>query len=417
MAKELLAVALAALILFSGCAGPAPPAPPQPNWTAGDATPYADASNFFGYSLYGELAKTSGAQNLVFSPYSISSAMTIAYEGAQGKTAEEMAAAMHLPPGKAALRSSFAGLYGKLNSAGSEVELRTANAIWVHKDYQVKQDYLGILRNAYVAQATNLDFSGGTAEKTINNWVETQTNQKIKDLIPAGTLSPSAPVVITNAVYFKGKWQQEFNKKETTQEKFSLVSGEKADVMMMTRIYDENRTNYAEDSDAQVLELPYTGGKLSMVLVLPKEEGAQGIATVERDLESGKLGEWRAALSPEKVTMFVPRFKLEETYHLEGVLPGMGMPTAFSDDADFGAMTAKKNLKIGQVIHKVYIDVNEEGTEAAPATGVVMVLTSMPAGGQEPIKVFRADRPFFFAIVEKDSGTVLFLGKVMDPRG
>ena len=419
MAKALLAVMIVSLVLLLGCTGPAPPQPPaqnqtQLNWAAGDAKPYAAASNLFGYSLFSELAKTSGDRNLVFSPYSVSSAMTIAYEGAGGKTATEMAAAMHLPADKGTLRGSFAGLYGKLNSAGSGVELSTANAIWVHKDYQLKEGYLAVLRDAYAAGATNLDFSGG-AEGIINNWVEQRTNGKIKDLIPSGALSPMAPVVITNAVYFKGKWEQEFDKSKTQKEDFSLVSGEKVQAMMMGRLYENNRTNYAEDGAAQAIELPYQGRNTSMVLILPKEEGAGGIGFVEQELADGKLAQWRAALTPEKVSIYMPKFRLEETYGLEKVLSGMGMPTAFSDAADFGNMTDERNLKIGRVIHKVYVDVDEEGTEAAAATAVIMQATAYPM--PEQIKVFRADRPFFFAIVEKDSGAVLFLGKVMDPRG
>ncbi len=414
MGKVLLVSIIASLIVISGCAGPAPP---QPNWNAGSANPYADASNLFGYSLYGELSKASGNGNLVFSPYSISSAMTIAYEGARGKTADEMAAAMHLPSDKETLRSSFAGLYGKLNSAGSGAELRAANAIWVHNDYQVKKDYLAVLQNAYAAEATNLDFSSGTAEGTINSWVADRTNQKIKGLIPAGMLSPKMPVVITNAVYFKGRWLQEFDREKTREDDFALVSGEKANVMMMQRIYGENRTEYAEDPDAQVIELPYYGEKLGMVLVLPKAQGASGISAVERQIGRGKLSQWRSSLSPQKVTLFIPKFKIEQTYVLADALSRMRMATAFSDDADFGNMTAANNLKISQVIHKVYVDVNEEGTEAAAATAVLMGITSAGPGMEEQIRLFRADRPFFFAIVERESGAVLFLGKVMDPRG
>ena len=356
MTRNLIAAALAlSLVLLLGCTGPAPP---QPNWKAGDAKPFADASNLFGYSLYGELAKTSGDKNLVFSPYSVSSAMTIAYEGAEGKTATEMATVMHLPADKGTLRNSFAGLYEKLNSAGSGVQLSTANAIWIDKNYRLKSDYLALLGDAYAAGAANLDFSSG-AEATINNWVEQRTNGKITNLIPPGTLSPLTPVVITNAVYFKGKWEQAFDKSQTQKEDFSLVSGDKVQAMMMSRIYDKDKTNYTEDSTAQVLELPYQGGKTSMVLILPKEQGAGGIGSVEQELAAGKLAQWRAALSPEKVSIYLPKFRLEETYALEKVLPGMGMPTAFSDAADFGNMTDARNLKISQVIHKVYVDVDE----------------------------------------------------------
>lgn len=412
--KAAVAPVLLALMLLLGCSGPAPQ---QPNWEIGNAQPYADASNLFGYSLYKELAKE-GQGNLVFSPYSISSAMTIAYEGAKGKTAEEMQSAMHLPSDKEVLRGSFAGMVEKLNSAGSAVELRTANAIWVHKDYEVRQDYLKVLNDAYVAKATNLDFASGTAEGTINSWVEEKTNQKIKQLIPQGALSPLTPVVITNAVYFKGKWLEEFDKKLTREREFTLLDGQKIKPMTMQRVYGKNRTAYFEDSAAQVIELPYQGEKVSMVLVLPKEEGAGGIVAVEQQLEAGKLAQWRAGLAKEKVSMWIPRFKIEQSYELQDTLPTMGMPLAFSTSADFGAMTDDpRNLYISQVIHKVYVDVNEEGTEAAAATAVIMMVGSAGPGTPEEIKEFRADRPFFFAIVEKDTGAVLFMGKVVDPRG
>ncbi|MCX8195442.1 MAG: serpin family protein [Candidatus Micrarchaeota archaeon] len=414
MRRTLAFLTLVAFLLF-GCIVPSPP---DWNGKTGGPKTFSDVSNRFGYAIYSELAKTSEEKNIVISPYSITSAMAMVFEGAEGQTADEMEKVMFLPKNKSELRESFAGLYRKINFNSSGLQISTANALWIHRDYEVLGAYKETLKQNYFADAINIDFDSGRAEETINRWVEDRTNQKIKNLIPPKSISGSTPVVITNAVYFKGKWQVEFDKQKTTEEDFGLVSGANTKVMMMNHYYDEKKFNYTEDETAQVLELPYSGGKASMLLILPKENGksrAEGIAAVEREIASGGLRHWNEALREEKVSIHIPKFKLEETYRLEGVLPRMGMRTAFSDSADFGLMTEKKNLKIGVVIHKVYVDVNEEGTEAAAATAVVMKVGSVGPGGGENIYVFRADRPFFFAIQDKDSGAVLFLGKVMNP--
>jgi len=238
--------------------------------------------------------------------------------------------------------------------------------------------------------------------------VEKKTRNKIKNLIPKGVLNRLTRLVLTNAIYFKGNWESQFKKDRTKDGPFTLAGGEKVNVTMMNQTAD---FNYMETEDFQGLELPYVDNELSMIILLPKR--VDGLAEFEKTLTLKNLSQWLAKLRKRKVIVSVPKFKMTSQFRLAEVLKSMGMTDAFVPDvADFSGMNGKRDLFISAVIHKAYVDVNEEGTEAAAATAVVVGITSMPA--RPP--VFRADHPFLFLIRDNHSGSILFIGRVTNPK-
>jgi serpin B len=241
--------------------------------------------------------------------------------------------------------------------------------------------------------------------------VEEQTGGKIKNLLQPSHLSPNTSLVLTNAIYFKGDWSSPFSKAGTKDEVFTVTEDKRVPVPMMHRT---GRLNYSDGEDFQALELPYAGDDLSMVIVLPKK--MDGLARVEESLTSEKLSAWLAKLGPRRVDVALPKFKVEAGFELQKVLPAMGMPLAFTGSADFSGIDGKRDLFISAVIHKAFVDVNEEGTEAAAATAVVLARPSAVVR-PPPAVVFRADHPFAFLIRHNRSGSILFLGRVVNPRG
>ena len=377
--------------------------------TAEGVNSVVDANNDFAFDMYTKVK--SDTENVFFSPYSISTALAITYEGARGQTAEEIQTVFHFPKDDNVRRPSFARIYNQLNAGSNDYQLSTANALWAQKDYPFLEDYIKSAENYYGGKVTNLDFIGETEKSrvTINDWIEQQTRNKIKDLIPQGVLSDYTRLVITNAIYFKGFWTNKFDPKDTGEEDFKLSNGNDVKVPMMRLTDSELKFKYTETEDLQVLEMPYKGEELSMIILLPKE-GKMG--DLENSISSEKLTEWKNALRNETVHISLPKFKFETKYFLVDTLKEMGMPVAFSSsDADFSGMNGKRDLFIQNVIHQAFVEVNEEGTEAAAATAVVVNTMSIPS-----IKDFRADHPFIFIIQDKSTGNVLFLGKVNDPR-
>jgi serpin B len=312
-------------------------------------------------------------------------------------------------------RSSFASFYNTINAGNKEYQLSTANALWAQKDYPFLEEYLKVNKQYYSAKVTNLDFKTKTEEsrQTINKWVEEQTNNKIKNLIPQGNIDPMTRLVLTNAIYFKGDWKLQFDKTKTKKEDFKVNETKTVQADMMRLKEGKEKFNYGENEQLQIIELPYKGEKLSMLVVLPKESNLQGI---EEELNSEKLSEWKKLLTKKEVYVYLPKFKFETKYFMAENLSKMGMPTAFSSDADFtGMIDANKTdekLYISSVIHQAFVQVDEEGTEAAAATAVIMKVTS--AGPME-IPEFRADHPFIFIIQENSTDSILFMGKVVDP--
>jgi len=391
------------------------PAEVQP---AGE-TSVALANNRFASELYDTLSRTGNGsrENIFFSPFSISSALAITYEGARGTTAEEIRAVFHFPENSTDRRTGYSRLFSGLGGTGRNSTLAVANALWAEKTYPFLPAYISLARDWYAANVTNLDFIGNpeTSRTTINGWVEEKTEDKIRDLLPEGTISMDTRLVITNAIYFNGTWNRAFDRNATRTADFTVAPGTTVPVQMMAQTDEKAVYRYAETDTFQVLELPYAGDggeNLSMIFLLPKNGN---LTSVGESPDTREIQILLNATSPQRVNLYIPKFRLETEYSLNGVLAGMGMPTAFSGAADFSEMDGSPYLYISDVVHKAYIDVNEEGTEAAAATAVVLWGKGVVA--EKPVPVFRADHPFLFFIEDKDTGTILFMGRVADPSG
>jgi serpin B len=416
---------LAGVLIMSmtGCSYAGPPAgsnlPPE-------ALLVAKGNNGFAVQLYQKLQSEPG--NLFFSPYSISTALAMTYAGAEGPTQKQMAQVLCFPTSAEAVEKlspgappmapeQFAQAFGRivkdLNARGGrgKYELRVADALWGQKGFEFLPGFVKLVEKEYDGKLQTLDFVAATekARRTINTWVEKQTNGKIKDLLSPGVLNAMTRLVLTNAIYFKGNWASQFQKDQTRDEPFTLLDGNQVPVPLMNQ---KARFGYAEADTLQALEIPYAGHGLSMVVLLPKE--AAGIGALERSLTAENLAKWLGAIHEREVIVSLPKFKMTSKVSLKNVLQSMGMAAAFSDDANFSGMTGRRDLFLSAVIHQAYVDVNEEGTEAAAATGAVMTLTSMRP---DRTPVFRADHPFLFLIRDSQSGSILFLGRTMNPKG
>lgn len=385
-------------------------------------------ANEFALELYAKLSEQEG--NLFFSPYSISTALAMTYAGARGGTELEMAEVLHFPVatsiapgtepalGLAREREQFHLMFGALikdlNTRGGKgaYELTVANALWGQKGYGFLREFLELVETSYEGKLNEVDFKAATeaARQTINAWVEKKTRGKIRDLIAKGVLSTLTRLVLTNAVYFKGNWAKRFEADSTRDGPFVLLDGKKIDVPMMNQA---GEFKYMEMEDFQGLELAYVDEELSMIIFLPKV--FDGLGEFEKTLTSENLSKWTAELREQKVIVSIPKFKMTSEFALAGVLKSMGMKDAFSQQkADFSGMNGRRDLFISAVIHKAYVDVNEEGTEAAAATAVVVGVTSVRP---EPTPVFCADHPFVFFIRDNQSGSILFIGRVTNPKG
>jgi serpin B len=365
----------------------------------------------FGCELYGELKSEAG--NLFLSPFSISTALGMAEAGARGKTREEMDKVLHLPEGApAAFGAVLRSLNGGPDARKRGFALSTANALWAQKGYPWNAEYKKLVAADYGAGLFDVDFQGrpDAARATINSWVEKETRDKIKDLLPRGSVTPTTRLVLTNAIYFKGDWAEPFKKANTKDLPFTLADGKKAEAPLMHRV---GGYRYAETDGYQVLDLPYAGNRLSMTVVLPRKPDA--LPAVEKELTGEKLAGVLKGLHFEKIVhVHLPKFKVEKSFTLNKPLTALGMKAAFTGAADFGGMhDGGEDLAISAVLHKAFVDVNEEGTEAAAATGVVIAATSI-APPPKP-KYFRADRPFLYLIRDHQTGSVLFLGRLTEP--
>jgi serpin B len=418
----LIAIVASVAILFVFPYNPAQPPKANDNGSSEQGIQeIVNSNNQFAFELYSELDKTEQG-NIFYSPYSISAALAITYEGAKGETAEEMQIVFHFPE-ENVLRPNFAAIYNNLNKEDKDYELKTGNALWVQRDYPFLEDYLTNVEKYYGGKAANLDFIFETEKSraTINNFIEEQTNNKIKDLIPSGLLDPDTKLVLTNAIYFKGDWEWEFDKSDTRDRNFKISPGNTIKTPMMFMDNDKAKFNYADLGDLQILELPYKGEDISMLVLLPKQREDYDYETGETiisnyvlediELSSDKLNEYKNQMQETKLdSISLPKFEFDSKYSMKEILSNLGMPTAFSTGADFSGMDGTNNLLISEVIHQAYVKVDEKGTEAAAATAVMMTdSASMPS------KMFRADHPFIFIIQEKETGNILFLGRVTDP--
>lgn len=363
----------------------------------------------FAVGLYSHLKQIDG--NLFFSPFSISAALAMTYAGAREKTANQMATALHFNQEPNQLHLSMGELISRLNAVQkeSEVDLNVANAIWAQKGYQFLDEFFRVVQQSYQTDLNQVDFTtaADAARQAINRWVEEQTHQKIKDLIPPGVLNALTRLVLVNAIYFKGFWDTQFKPEDTQEMAFWLSVETNVRVPMM---HQEHQFGYWENEWLQMLEMPYKDEALSLIVLLPREK--TGISVLEQKLTVENLMRWQGQLRKQKIELFFPKFKIEAQFNLGQTLSAMGMPDAFDPNrADFSAMIGKKELFISAVIHKAFVEVNEEGTEAAAATGVVVGVTSVPP----PSPTFKADHPFIFLIRDNASRSILFLGRVLDP--
>jgi serpin B len=375
-----------------------------------DLSTLAQENNAFAVDLYGKLSATPG--NLFFSPASISSAFAMAYAGARGTTASQMASTLHfaLPPDR--LHPAMAALLAQLNGPHQNYELHMANALWAEKDQHFLPAYTALMKADYGAGFQPVDFRANpeAARALINNWVAQQTQQKILNLVPAGSVTPLTRLVLTNAIYFKAAWADQFSKSQTQSEDFHLSSTKSVKAQLM---HEAKGGQYFRGPAFQALELPYLRNELSMIVLLP--DSPDGLPTLERSITAANLDKWTSSLSyEERIIVTFPRFKITQQFELSSVLEALGMKQAFqSGTADFSAITGDMTFSISAAIHKAYIDVDEEGTEAAAATAIMMVGSAMRQAPPPPPIVFRADHPFLFLI--RDNSTGAFLGRLTDP--
>ena len=388
---------------------------------AADLAELVRGNNAFAFELYRAL--NDGEGNLFYSPFSISQALAMTYAGARGETQRQMADTLHYRLPQSGLHPAFNVLDRTLASRGqapqgtpnSEGEggqyfrLNIANAVWGQDGYQFLPDFLDVLAENYGAGMMAADFAGAPDESRvrINDWVSEETAGKVTDLLPVGAIDRSTRLVLTNAIYFNASWLWPFNPRDTEVRPFHLDGGGTVMVPMMTETSKEFY-GYARGDGYQAVDVPYSWGEMSMTILLP-DEGTLG--AFEDSLDSELFDQIMDGIETDYVTLTMPLFEFESEFGLGDTLAGMGMPDAFDDGADFSGMTGSKDLQISRVVHKAFVSVDEKGTEAAAATGVVMQ-TSGPS--KEPIPV-TVNRPFMFLIRDTGIDTVLFLGRVSNP--
>lgn len=387
----------------------------DPQVPAEDSATLAADNAAFALAAYQKLAATNA--NLVFSPTSLSIALAMTYAGAAGGTASEMAAALHfsLPPER--LHPAFDALdlaltsrgEGKLGTDGGPMRLNVVNAAWAERTYAFKADYLDILGANYGAGVNLLDFAGAAdpARVTINDWVAQKTANRIRDLLPPDSIDNRARLVLTNAVYFNAAWKQAFDPLKTFDSTFSLLDGGTANASYMRASITGALASVGGGCSA--LALPYQDDRLSLLLVIPD---AGTFTSFEAGLDAAKLNSIVQGLAPQSqnVVAVLPRFKLETKADMADLLRQLGMVSAFDTSADFSAMDGTRQLCISKVIHQAFIDVGEQGTEAAAATGVVVRTKSADLG-----LVVQANRPFLYFIRDQPTGAIVFMGRVLDP--
>jgi serine protease inhibitor len=374
----------------------------------GDLRTLVSGNTAFAFELYSKLKGTEG--NLFFSPYGISSALAMTYAGAKRDTANEMAETLNFQLDGEKTHRAFNELnkvFEEIEGRGA-VELHVANSLWRQEGYPFLPAYLSLLKECYGVAVIPVDYvkAAAQARMTINSWVREKTKEKIKEIIGSGSLTPETVLVLVNAIYFKGKWKAEFDPNHTAPADFTLSSGEKTKVSMMNQ---KGMFGYRCIEGVQMLELPYKGGELSMVVILPENKGE--LAALEGRLTAETIDFWFSGIERREVEIFLPRFKLTwGAIDLNGPLSALGMGAAFGPEADFSGMDGTRTFFIDSVLHKAFVEVNEEGTEAAAATAVTVALSAL---GQRLI--FRADHPFLFVIRETSTGSILFIGRLQDP--
>ena len=376
-----------------------------------------DRANDFAFSFY-KRNSAGKNENFFFSPYSMRRAFSMVRTGAAGGTAEELNKVFMFSEETDAVKKEAAALAMAAESASRGTVFRDANSLWTQKDFSFLPEYISGLKKYYSAWAGTADFAkdSASAVKKINDWTAKNTNGIIKNLFSEGAVNSLTRMVLVNAVYFKGSWEKAFVKTATFEADFHLSAGGTTKARLM-RHEDETDFPYASDSGVQYLAMPYRNGGageqkgLEMMIILPSDRNL--FTKAEKNLSAEKIRSIRESMHSEKVRVFLPKFSFEASHELKNLLMEMGMSLSFTDKADFSGMTGDKSLFIQTAVQKAFIDVSEEGTEAAAATGISMGLKSIRP---RPSVIFRADRPFIFLIRDAESGLVLFMGKVESPK-
>jgi serpin B len=372
----------------------------------------AAASNAFSFRLYRQMASEKPEGNQFMSPFSVFAALAMTSEGAGGTTLDILQKTLGLPKSEI-LHAGIQELAVALSKKNAPYALALANAIWPEKSFHMMPEFLSTIRKVYQGESIPMNFKTDyeQSRKTINAWVENQTVQRIKNLLPVGSLTTLTRMVLTNAIYFKGKWKLQFDKQLTEQKPFFVNAGKEVQVPLMYLPFKKEHLMYGKMNGFQALRLPYEGEDLSMLILLP-ELGE--IGKLERGLDSLQWAAISKGMTAERVNAWLPRFKIEAGGSIKGTLSALGMASLF-ENADFSRMFSDPvEFKISDVFHKAFVEVNEEGTEAAAATAVVVAEKSA-AMVENPIKDFRADHPFIFMIQHNASKSILFMGKVLNP--
>ena len=368
-----------------------------------------NANNQFAVDMYQQINEQpdQADKNVFFSPYSLSTAMAMLYAAAEGETKAQIQKTFYYPS-MDILNPNSAALYNQFNKPNPDYKLATVNDLWMQQGLTPTKSYVDAVQRYYGGQVTTLDFEGNPnpSRLIINKKIAQHTNQLIPELLPKGSIKPITVAVLTNAVYFKGDWQMPFNVQSTTEQPFYNHVGTSPNVKMMQLQED---FGYSEDKQVQVVQLPYKGDELSMLVVLPKSKDKAAMQQLVHDLSVDKIKQWNKDLVTQEVNLHLPKFKLKERYDVKDMLSDMGMPIAFNQDkATFKLFDQPLSTWIDEVYHQAVVIVDEKGTEAAAATGIVVSTESASA----PPPVFKADHPFLFMIKDNKTDAILFLGQV-----
>ncbi|MBD6617053.1 serpin family protein [Komarekiella sp. 'clone 1'] len=384
------------------------PESPLPKKIVNSDPKIVDASNKFGFKLFSEVQKNDSTEkNIFISPTSIAIALAMTYNGASGSTQQAMAKTLELQGmSLQEINSSYAATKKLLENPDAKVQLTIANSLWANQDANFQPDFLQRTQDFYQAKVSNLNFKDAVAANAINNWVNENTRGKINKIVEK--IEPDQVLFLINAIYFKGNWSQEFDKKQTTQHPFYLTSGRQKQHPMMSQKGDYK---YYENQQFQAVSLPYDkDGKVSFYIFLPKQ--SSNLKTFYQNLNFENWEKWMTQFNKQQGFIRLPRFKTDYDVTLNDALKALGMEEAFSSKANFSGMG--KNFAISQVKHKTFVEVNEEGTEAAAATSVAVEAVSLR---QQP-QLFQmiVDRPFFCVIRDNQTGNILFMGSIVEPQ-
>jgi serpin B len=373
-------------------------------------TTAAISPNDFATRLGHRLAQTQAGKDLFLSPFSVQVALAMCAVGARGQTRKVLTDLIGAPESVEEQNRKYAEMIGTVMGAGDRpFELDTANALWGQRGFGFNPDFVKTIADFYDGSFNEVDYNQREeAAKTINSWVSQKTRERIPELINREFITPLTRLIVTNAIYFKGKWAMPFDQANTRNEAWRGPNGTRSTPMM----HREGSYHYFEEDGFQALDLPYLGDQLSMLVVLPRNK--EGLAELETRWASEDLYQQvTAGLSPtETVIVSLPRFKLETSFMLKPELTALGAGLIFTQGADFSNISTEGRLAVSEVVHKAFVEVNEEGTEAAAATGVGFFLVSAPP----PPTVFQADHPFLFFIRDRKSNAVLFSGRLLDPK-